>query len=355
MHSVSAITFTFCALVAHAIASPSPAISGVAWTSTYAANVTSVTGKGGAVYFADDDGVVYCLNGTSGAPSWKRALSESIVLRPGFDESDDGAIYVGTNASAVKLNRATGDVTWQTSSSSGFATGQPVGWKGYVYFVFSGQTVVNYDTNTGKLLSSAPSTSSDPIVVTTLSGETAVYTGDLFGNMQRFTSENLNAVCSLQQPTAVSRPVVLQTVVIAAQADGVVVAMDAHDCRQLWVTQLPHVDNVVGDVAVSESLKNLYVVDSNGGVSCVAAFTGKVTWQYNHTTPFESTPLAHGSYVFAVDVAGVVVVVNATSGELVQTWAGPQAATPGVHLYADNDVLYVALQTQIIALKLNGQ
>jgi outer membrane protein assembly factor BamB len=354
MHSVSAITFTFCALVAHAMASPSPALSGVAWTSTHAANVTSVTGKGGAVYFAGNDGVVYCLNGTSGAPSWKRALSESIVLRPGFDESDDGAIYVGTNASAVNLNRATGDVTWQTPFQGGFTNGQPVGWKGYVYFDWAG-SVVNFDTKTGTLFQTAPTTSSDPIVVTTMSGEKTVYTGDLSGNMQRFTLENLDSVCNLQQPTAVSRPVLLQTVVIAAQADGVVVAMDAHDCRQLWVTQLPHVDNVVGDVAVSESLKNLYVVDSNGGVSCVAAFTGKVNWQYNHTTPFESTPLAHGSYVFAVDVAGVVVVVNATSGELVQTWTGPQAATPGVHLYADNDVLYVALQTQIIALKLNGQ
>ena len=200
--------------------------------------MTAPTVLDGKVYVGADDGNVYALDATDGAPLWTYETGD--VVRSTAVVSN-GVVYVGSNDSNLyALDAATGDLLWQHD------TGSPVQ---YAPLVGGGTVYVPTVSEGGRKIHALEASSGAELWVATpyypfdtgwesgigaaLAGDTLLVIDDQ-GGLQALNAETGESIWSFQGDVGTDTPPVAIGDVVYVTAVNTAYALDVETGEELW-------------------------------------------------------------------------------------------------------------------------
>jgi outer membrane protein assembly factor BamB len=111
-------------------------------------------------------------------------------------------------------------------------------------------------------------------------------------------------------PTDVTAPVYHRGLVYFAYVDGRLIAVDAKDGRQRWITDLhSHLES--SPMAVGN---RVYIGTDKTNVAALRASDGKVLWQFNSPGAIKASPSFHDGRIYVADYQGAMFCLDARTG-----------------------------------------
>lgn len=284
---------------------------------------------GGRVYTLDAAGTVSAFSTSSGAKAWSVSLTpENESRKEGFGGGlafDGDTVYATTGyGTVVALNASNGAVQWTTAMGEPIRN-SPTAAGGKVFFVSTENTLYALSASTGEklwksrglpqtatLLSNAsPAVAGGTVVAPFPAGDIAAFETDSGKSSWRDSlsrASETTAAGILGDPAS---PVIDQGVVYAISHGGRMIATSAGSGARVWTrniasTQMPW---VAGDV--------IFVVNTRSQLVALGRRDGEIRWVSDLPSSSRwSGPVLAGNQVWVVSGAGLLVGVDARTGQL---------------------------------------
>jgi hypothetical protein len=118
------------------------------WAGHGALNSSPAIGADGTLYVGSDDGNLYALDGTVGAPKWAFLTGDSVYSSPAIGA--DGTVYVGSlDGSLYALDGSTGLKRWEFATGDSVYCSPALGVDGSVYIGSRDKKIYALDGKTG--------------------------------------------------------------------------------------------------------------------------------------------------------------------------------------------------------------
>lgn len=310
----------------------------------------------GKVFTLDAGGRVSAFSSASGAKLWTVSVTpENEKSKEGFGGGlalDGGHIYAATGyGTVVSIDSGNGAIVWTKRVGKPIRS-SPTAAGGKIYFVSVDNTLYALSDDDGQELWTArglpqaatllsnvsPAVSGNIVVAPFPAGDVAAYdvsSGKVSWSDSLSRSSETTAAGILGDP---ARPVIDHDVVYAVSHGGKMIATSESSGERLWTrnlasTQMPW---VAGDT--------VYVVDLEGKLVALARADGKVRWVAALPGSARwSGPVLAGGKLWAVSGAGLLVGVDASSGQVISqvdlrtpVFVSPVVAGGRMYILADN-------------------
>lgn len=310
----------------------------------------------GKVFTLDAGGRVSAFSSASGAKLWTVSVTpENEKSKEGFGGGlalDGGHIYAATGyGTVVSIDSGNGAIVWTKRVGKPIRS-SPTAAGGKIYFVSVDNTLYALSDDDGQELWTArglpqaatllsnvsPAVSGNIVVAPFPAGDIAAYdvsSGKVSWSDSLSRSSETTAAGILGDP---ARPVIDHDVVYAVSHGGKMIATSESSGERLWTrnlasTQMPW---VAGDT--------VYVVDLEGKLVALARADGKVRWVAALPGSARwSGPVLAGGKLWAVSGAGLLVGVDASSGQVISqvdlrtpVFVSPVVAGGRMYILADN-------------------
>lgn len=300
--------------------------------------VPAVTGE--RVYVADRNGSVSALDAASGETIWQVDTKLTISGAPGHGE---GLVLLGTDeAMVVALDAETGEERWRNKASSEVLA-TPVAAQGVVVAHTLDDKLIGYDAFSGNFLwrydHQVPVLSLRGSAIPTVSGS-AVICGLSGGRLVALDITNGRSLWEVNVTTPRGRselervvdidgePLVIDRTLYVATYQGVVAAVGEATGRSLWTRRLSSYNKLAID------WQRVFVADADGVLVALDADSGEEQWRYEALrTRKLSPPAVFGGYLVVGDLEGYVHWFDADNGRPVariQVGDDPITAAPVV-------------------------
>jgi outer membrane protein assembly factor BamB len=310
----------------------------------------------GKVFTLDAGGRVSAFSSASGAKLWTVSVTpENEKSKEGFGGGlalDGGHIYAATGyGTVVSIDSGSGAIVWTKRVGKPIRS-SPTAAGGKIYFVSVDNTLYALSDDDGQELWTArglpqaatllsnvsPAVSGNIVIAPFPAGDIAAYdvsSGKVSWSDSLSRSSETTAAGILGDP---ARPVIDHDVVYAVSHGGKMIATSESSGERLWTrnlasTQMPW---VAGDT--------VYVVDLEGKLVALARADGKVRWVAALPGSARwSGPVLAGGKLWAVSGAGLLVGVDASSGQVISqvdlrtpVFVSPVVAGGRMYILADN-------------------
>jgi outer membrane protein assembly factor BamB len=283
--------------------------TGVSWTATTGASVSSSPAVANGIVYVGSDGV-HALNATTGATVWTAITGVNVSSSPAVA---NGIVYVGSRDNNVyALNATTGATIW-TATTSDWVDSSPAVANGIVYVGSFDGKVYALNATTGARVWTASANA--PVFSSPAVANGIVYVGSEDHNVYALNATTGATVWTA--PTGdnvVSSPAVANGIVYVGSVDRNVYALNAKTGARVWTTQTG------ADVQSSPAVANgiVYVGSYDGKVYALSATTGATVWTTSTGNVLSSPAVANG-IVYVGSWDDKVYALNATTGATVWT------------------------------------
>jgi outer membrane protein assembly factor BamB len=264
------------------------------------------TVAGGLAYIGSDDGTVYAVDATTGAPKWTFTTGGPVQSAPAVAF---GIVFVGSyDGKVYALNATTGAKIW-SFNTGGDVVAAPTVDGGVVYVdSFSGSVdalaastgTPLWSFATGGMMLSSPAVSNGD-----------VYVGSNDGNVYALNAANGAKVWSFTTGSFVqSSPAVVKGVVYIGSDDHDVYALNANSGAKVW--SFTTGGNVVSSPAVSGS--TVYVGSEDGSLYALKTSTGTKLWSDATGAAVDSSPAVANDVVYVGSNSHTLYAFDGTAG-----------------------------------------
>lgn len=346
---------------AHAPAELTPVVPQVAINTVWHTNVgASVNGLltpvlvDGALYAAGDQNL-YRLDPATGQVLWKSSTGAKISAGVGADGLNEAVVTVD---GVLHVFDKEGKETWKATLSTD-AQEPPLVGMGKVIVKTSDARIMAFDATTGQRLwmhaAQVP-----PLTLRVFKGMAFAPAGILVGQANGrllalgldgkvvfdLTIANPSGITEVERLVdIVGRPWVDAELMCLSAFQGEAVCLNAHNAQTVWAQKVDAVSGVVGHGAL------MYVVDSKGTVHAYLRQNGKEIWHNNALTYRSvSTPQGIGPNIAVGDYEGVISVIDADTGHFIaRTKLSGAISAPAVGY--DNGAIFQTSTGELAFLK----
>ncbi len=254
------------------------------------------------LYIGSDDGKIYAVNATNGAPVWNTSVGINIRSVPAVA---DGVVYIGSwDKKVYALSALTGSSVW-TYTTGDYITSSPAVANGIVYIGSHDSFVYALNASTG-------------VPFWTYSTGTT---------------------------SADSSPAIANGIVYVGSSDSRLHALNATTGVALW-TNSTLAGQVISSPAVSNGV--VYVGSFNDRMYALNATTGIILWEYATTGCVDSSPAVFGNAVYVGSDDKDLYALNALTGTKLWNFtttgsikSSPAVANGRVYVGSNDGSLYV--------------
>jgi outer membrane protein assembly factor BamB len=291
------------------------------------------------IYVGADDGNLYAIDAASGALHWKYSTGGGIRSSATVDH---GVLYVGSSDGFFyALNAGDGSLKWKHEFDHAIGSSPTVN-GATVYVNASGYTNA-LDTATGNIIWQTPTSSQLP----TYNGSPTVAYGLLFTGTWEgpFTNGALNASngalqWSILPGESYTNPAVVNGIVYTADADAIKLkAVDAYTGAVKWSYYDYHFGSVT---APTVAQGKVFFTDPYGYLYAIDSATGSLIWKTeslgavqagfqpsNYIVGVFSDPIVAGGIVYVGCNDGFIYAVDATTGQIKWHFGAGIGSYPG--------------------------